>query len=213
MTTKKGKAENKTSLNEKKLGEDKDFLTKAGTSSEELKASKEELKAINEELRSTAEELENSKEELQSVNEELTTVNNELKVKVDEVSHANSDLENLIRSTNIATIFLDKGMNIKRYTPSVTSIFNLIPEDIGRPLSHIAHRLSPNDFHYDAARVLESLQPIEREVYSNDKRIFIARFSPYRTVDDKIDGNVISFIDITDRKRIEKKIERIRSKL
>lgn len=159
-----------------------------------------------EEFYSTAKELETSKEELQSDNEDLTTVNNELKVKVDEVSHANSDLENLIRSTNIATIFLDKGMNIKRYTPSVTSIFNLIPEDIGRPLSHIAHRLSPNDFQYDAARVLESLQPIEREVYSDDNRIFIARFSPYRTVDDKIDGTVISFIDITDRKRIEKKL-------
>src|SRR5699024_8415994 len=190
MTTKKGKAENKTSLNEKKLGEDKDFLTKAGTSSEELKASKEELKAINEELRSTAEELENSKEELQSVNEELTTVNNELKVKIDEVRHANSDLENLIRSTNIATIFLDKEMNIKRYTPSITSIFNLIPGDIGRPLSHITHRLSSDNFQKDATKVLESLQPIEREVYSDDNRVFIARLFPYRTIDDKIEGTV-----------------------
>jgi len=206
MTTKKGKAENKTSLNEKKLGEDKDFLMKAGTSSEELKASKEELKAINEELRSTAEELENSKEELQSVNEELTTVNNELKVKIDEVRHANSDLENLIRSTNIATIFLDKEMNIKRYTPSITSIFNLIPGDIGRPLSHITHRLSSDNFQKDATKVLESLQPIEREVYSDDNRVFIARLFPYRTIDDKIEGTVISFIDISENEKGKQKI-------
>jgi two-component system CheB/CheR fusion protein len=177
------------------------------TSTEELKASNEELQAINEELRSTAEELETSKEELQSVNEELITVNNELKEKVEEVGHANSDLENLMRSTDIATIFLDRGLNIKRYTPRVTDIFNLIPSDAGRPLSHITHRLSPDNFQKDAAKVLQSLQPMEREVRSEDGRAFIVRFSPYRTLDDKIDGVVISFIDITEREKAEQRIK------
>ncbi len=171
------------------------------TSSEELKASNEELQAINEELRSTTEKLETSKEELQSVNEELTTVNQELKDKIDEVSHSNSDLENLVRSTDIATIFLDRTLKIKRYTQRTTAIFNLIPGDIGRPLAHITHQLSPDNFEQDATKVLESLQSSEREVHSEGGRVFIAHFSPYRTLEDKIDGVVISFFDISDRKQ------------
>src|SRR6185295_9204591 len=111
------------------------------TSVEELKASNEELQAINEELRSATEELETSKEELQSVNEELTTVNHELKEKVDEISRANSDLRNLMASTAIGTIFLDRALHIKLYTPPVLDFFNIIPSDLNRPLDHLTHKL------------------------------------------------------------------------
>ena len=169
------------------------------TSTEELKASNEELQAINEELRSASEELETGKEELQSVNEELTTVNQELKDKVDEVARVNSDLENLMRSTDIATIFLDRVLQIKLYTPPAAELFNIIPADIGRPLKHITHTLSPDDFSSDAAVVLKHLQPIEREVESAEGRHYIARFLPYRDLDDKISGVVLTFIDITER--------------
>ncbi|MEO8572786.1 MAG: chemotaxis protein CheB [Pyrinomonadaceae bacterium] len=169
------------------------------TSTEELKASNEELQAINEELRSASEELETGKEELQSVNEELTTVNHELKDRIDEVAHMNSDLENLMRSTDIATIFLDRELQIKLYTPPSAELFNIIPADIGRPLEHITHTLSPDHFSIDAALVLKNLQPIEREVRSTSGRHFIARFLPYRGIDDRISGVVLTFIDITDR--------------
>jgi two-component system CheB/CheR fusion protein len=169
------------------------------TSTEELRASNEELQAINEELRSATEELETGKEELQSVNEELTTVNQELKSKVDEIARINSDLENLMRSTEIATIFLDRSLNIKLYTPPAAEIFNVIPTDVGRPLKHITHSLAPDNFSADAAKVLKNLQPVEHEVFSSDGRCFIARFLPYRTVDDKIGGVVLTFIDITER--------------
>ena len=169
------------------------------TSTEELKASNEELQAINEELRSATEELETGKEELQSVNEELTTVNQELKSKVDEIARINSDLENLMRSTNIATIFLDRSLKIKLYTPPTAEIFNVIPADVGRPLKHITHNLAPDNFSADAARVLKTLEPLEHEVRSNDGRYFIARFLPYRSNEDKVGGVVITFVDITER--------------
>ena len=169
------------------------------TSIEESKASNEELQAINEELRSASEELETGKEELQSVNEELTTVNQELKHKIDEVERINSDLENLMRSTDIATIFLDRDLHIQLYTPPAAGIFNVIPTDVGRPLKHITHNLSPDDFSADAGRVLKDLQPVEREVRSSDGRHFIARFLPYRSVEDVIGGVVLTFIDITER--------------
>lgn len=181
------------------------------TSTEELKASNEELQAINEELRSASEELETSKEELQSVNEELTTVNNELKDKVDETTRVNSDLQNLMQSTDIATIFLDRTLQIKRYTPRATEIFNLIPTDLGRPLSHITHRLEPDNFQRDAAKSLQSLQTIEQEVHAADGRFFMARFSPYRTLDDKIEGVVISFINVTDREEAAQLVKEERS--
>lgn len=181
------------------------------TSTEELKASNEELQAVNEELRSTAEELETSKEELQSLNEELTTVNNELKERVDEVGNTNSDLENLMRSTHIATIFLDRDLKIKRYTPQTTDIFNVIKSDIGRPLSHITHRLSPDHFQDDAAKVLSSLQPIEREVHADLGNFYLARFAPYRTIDDRIDGVVITFVDVTEQKKASQEIDEERA--
>jgi two-component system CheB/CheR fusion protein len=171
------------------------------TSIEEHKASNEELQAINEELRSASEELETSKEELQSVNEELSTVNHELKDKIEEVIRANSDLQNFLASTDIGTIFLDRDLQIKRYTPRVRELFNIIPSDIGRPLSHLTHRLDYDSLENDAAKVLRTLRTVEREVHSADDHYYSVRFLPYRTLEDKIDGVVLTFIDITEIKR------------
>jgi len=168
------------------------------TSLEEIKASNEELHAINEELRSATEELETSKEELQSVNEELTTLNHELKLKVDEVSHANGDLQNLMTSTDIGVLFLDRGLNIKRFTPRAQELFNVIPSDIGRPLGHVTHRLDADDLPQLAHSVLQTLRTLEREMRSRDGRLYLARLLPYRSLDDRIDGVVLTFVEITD---------------
>jgi two-component system CheB/CheR fusion protein len=173
------------------------------TSAEELRASNEELQAINEELRSTTEELETSKEELQSVNEELITVNVELKDKVDETGKVNDDLKNLIASTDIATIFVDRGMRIKRYTPRAAELFSLIPSDAGRPLTDIRHRLDYAQLEDDAADAFESLRVIEREVVAEDRRVFLARMLPYRTHEDVIEGAVLTFVDISATRRAE----------
>ncbi|HEV8312433.1 MAG TPA: CheR family methyltransferase [Burkholderiaceae bacterium] len=176
------------------------------TSSEELRASNEELQAINEELRSTTEELETSKEELQSINEELVTVNQELKIKVEETGKINDDLQNLIASTDIATVFVDRGMSIKRYTPRATDIFNLIPSDVGRSLLDITHRLDYPQLAADTSAAFQSLQIIEREVHSSDDRWYIARLLPYRTLEDHIGGAVLTFIEITRRRRAEQQL-------
>jgi two-component system, chemotaxis family, CheB/CheR fusion protein len=173
------------------------------TTSEEMKASNEELQAVNEELRSTAEELETSKEELQSINEELMTVNFELKGKVDEVSQVNDDLKNLISATEIATIFVDRGLRLRRFTPRALDLFNLIPTDIGRSLLDITHRLAYPEIAADAEQVLAKLTSIERELQAEDGRWYIARLLPYRTLDDRIDGAVLNFVEITARKRAE----------
>ncbi len=173
------------------------------TSNEELKASNEELQAMNEELRSTSEELETSKEELQSVNEELITVNQELKNKVDEISRVNSDLQNLMAASDIGTIFLDRELRVTRYTPHVEGLFNLIPTDINRPLAHVTHDLQYDRLLADASRVLERLVPLEREVAHRDGRWFLMRLLPYRTIEDRIDGVIVTFVDITARKRAE----------
>jgi signal transduction histidine kinase len=173
------------------------------TSVEELKASNEELQAINEELRSATEELETSKEELQSVNEELTTVNYELKEKVEEVSRANSDLQNLLASTEIGTIFLDRGLRIKRFTPRVEEVYNIIPSDLGRPLDHLTHKLEHDNLSGDAEKVLNDLRMIEREIRSLEGRWYLARLLPHRTSEDRIDGVVLTFVDITQRKQAE----------
>ncbi|HEX9960479.1 MAG TPA: CheR family methyltransferase, partial [Pyrinomonadaceae bacterium] len=170
---------------------------------EELKASNEELQAINEELRSASEELETSKEELQSVNEELTTVNHELKDKIEETTRANSDLQNLMAATEIATIFLDRQLCIKRYTPPALDIFNITAPDVGRPLEHFTHSLEYENLTYDAAQVLRSLLTVEREIRDRNDRIYLTRFVPYRTTDDRIEGVVLNFIDITKRKHAE----------
>jgi two-component system CheB/CheR fusion protein len=185
-----------------------DTIEHSETSNEELKASNEELQAINEELRSATEELETSKEELQSVNEELVTVNYELKNKVEEAGKVNDDLQNLITSTDIATIFVDRSRRINRYTPHAAELFNLIPGDVGRPLADITHRLDYPQLATDATASFETLRVVEREVSSEDGRWFIARILPYRTVQDRIDGAVLTFIDITSRRKAEEQMRR-----
>ncbi|MFM0731170.1 chemotaxis protein CheB [Paraburkholderia sediminicola] len=172
-------------------------------STEELKASNEELQAINEELRAATEELETSKEELQSLNEELFTVNAELQVKIEETGKAKDDLQNVIASTGIATVFVDREMRIKRYTPAATDLFNVIPSDVGRPLHDITHRLDYPQLAEDTVTVFESLQLIEREVRGVDGRYFLTRLSPYRTTDDHIEGAVLTIVDITAVRRAE----------
>jgi two-component system CheB/CheR fusion protein len=172
-------------------------------STEELKASNEELQAINEELRAATEELETSKEELQSLNEELFTVNAELQAKIEETGKAKDDLQNVIASTGIATLFVDREMHIKRYTPAATELFNVIPSDVGRPLHDITHRLDYPQLADDTAAVFESLQLIEREIRGTGGRCFLARLSPYRTTDDRIDGAVLTIVDISALRRAE----------
>jgi two-component system CheB/CheR fusion protein len=170
---------------------------------EELKASNEELQAMNEEMRSAAEELETSREELQSINEELTTVNQELKIKIEELGHSNDDLRNLMNSTQIGTVFLDRNLNVKLFTPRARDIFNLIPADVGRPLSDITSKLEDGGVLAEAATVLYNLQSIEREVRTTDDRGFLMQVVPYRTTEDRINGLVILFYDITERHRAE----------
>jgi two-component system CheB/CheR fusion protein len=173
------------------------------TALEEHKAGNEELQALNEELRATTEELETSKEELQSINEELLTVNQELKLKIEEVSRAHSDLQNLMSSTAIGTIFVDRELRVKRYTPSAQAIINLIASDINRPLAHITHRLRFDQLIPDVQQVLRTLTPIERELMSDLQRWYLMRIQPYRTETDQIDGVVLTFVDITQRRIAE----------
>lgn len=173
---------------------------------EELKASNEELQAINEELHSTTEELETSGEELQSVNEELTTVNHELKNNIDELSRANSDLQNLMAATDIATIFLDRDLCIDRYTPRAQDLFQLIDTDLGRPLSDLRHELDYPQLASDVELVLQNLAKIETEVAIHDGRWFLMHISPYRTTGDYIDGVVLTFVDITQRRMAEEEL-------
>jgi two-component system CheB/CheR fusion protein len=178
------------------------------TQAEELRASNEELQAMNEELRSSTEELETSKEELQAVNEELRTVNQELNIKVEEQAQANDDIQNLINSTEIGTIFLDRSSRIKLFTPPALEIFNLIPADQGRPLADIRSALADADLGADVQRVIDRLERVEREVATHDGRWIWMRMLPYRTADDRIGGVVLTFLDITERKRAE---DRLRS--
>ncbi|MDB5800847.1 MAG: cheBR [Rhodocyclales bacterium] len=183
-------------------------IEQAETSNEELKASNEELQAINEELRSATEELETSREELQSINEELITVNHELKAKVEETGKINDDLQNLIASTDIATVFIDSGMRIKRYTPRATEVFSIIPSDIGRSLLDITHRLEYETLASDAIEAFRSLRASEREVRSSDGKWYIARVLPYRTTENRIDGAVLTYIDISGRRHAEEALRR-----
>ncbi|WP_213763455.1 CheR family methyltransferase [Caballeronia sp. dw_19] len=175
----------------------------ASVSAEELMASNEELQAINEELRSTSEELEAGKEALQSVNDELVTVNLELSDTVAETAKANDDLRNLISSTGIPTVFVDREMRIKRYTPPAVELFKLIASDIGRPLLDLTHRLDYPQMADDAHAAFDTLTLTEREIRTNRGEWFLARVLPYRTADDQIDGAVITLIDITARRAAE----------
>ncbi|ADU34898.1 CheR family methyltransferase [Variovorax paradoxus] len=183
-----------------------DTVESGETSTEELKASNEELQAINEELRSASEELETSKEELQSMNEELVTVNFELKVKVEERGHINDDLQNLIASSEIATVFVDRGMHVKRYTPHAGNLFNLIPSDLGRSLFDITSRLEYPELEEDTAAAFNELRTIERHVPSTDGRHFLARILPYRTAEDKIEGAILNFFDISELRFAQDKV-------
>ena len=178
----------------------------AETSTEELKASNEELQAINEELRSATEELETSKEELQSMNEELVTVNYELKVKVEERGHINDDLQNLIASSEIATVFVDRGMRIKRYTPHASQLFNLIPSDLGRSLFDITSQLEYPELAEDTASAFRDLRTSERHIRAADGRHFLARILPYRTAEDRIEGAILNFFDITALRKAEERV-------
>jgi two-component system CheB/CheR fusion protein len=179
------------------------------TSNEELKSTNEELQSTNEELQSSNEELGTSREELQSTNEELETVNAELEKKADELTQTNSDLQNLLSSTEIGTIFLDTNLRIKLFTPSAAEIFNLIKTDIGRPIKDITSKIIYEDFCKDAEDVLNTLNQREAEVQSKDYKWFFMRILPYRTVENVIDGVVITFVDIDKLKQTEANLRRL----
>ena len=202
-----------TSDREKKLEEDlqhaqeevQNILEEMQTSQEELKSTNEELQSTNEELQSTNEELTTSKEEMQSLNEELQTVNAELQSKVDDYSRVNNDMKNLLDSTDIATLFLDKELNIRRYTNQATKIFKLIKSDIGRPFTDQVSKLIYPELAQDALEVLRTLIFTEKQIPTKDGRWFSTRIMPYRTYDDRIDGLVITFINISDLKQVEER--------
>ncbi|PLX44810.1 MAG: hypothetical protein C0609_04850 [Deltaproteobacteria bacterium] len=178
------------------------------TSNEELKSSNEELMSMNEELQSSNEELETSKEELQALNEELVTVNSELQSKVEELAVANSDMNNLINSSRVATLFLDRDLKIKRFTPAMSDVFNLIDSDIGRPAAHITSKVDYPTFVDDVVAVLKNLEPIEREVSISNGGFFLVKVLPYRTIEDSIEGVVATFTDVTDLKAKEDELFR-----
>lgn len=178
------------------------------SSQEELKSANEELQSTNEELQSTNEELTTSKEEMQSMNEELQTLNAELQAKVDELSRADSDMKNLLNSTDIATVFLDGQLNVRRFTPRATGIIKLLPSDAGRPLTDIASVLAYPELVEDAREVLRTLVFREKQVPTQDGRWFLTRIMPYRTSEDRIDGVVITFSDISAAKTLEAELRR-----
>jgi two-component system CheB/CheR fusion protein len=163
----------------------------------------EELQSTNEELQSTNEELTTSKEEMQSLNEELQTVNSELQTKLDELSGTNNDMKNLLNSTDIATVFLDNELCVRRFTLQAQTIIKLIPNDVGRPITDLASDLVYPALVTDAQQVLRSLVFSERSIATHDGRWFTVRIMPYRTMDDRIDGVVIIFMDITAAKKVE----------
>ncbi len=181
------------------------------SSNEELKASNEEAIASNEEMQSANEELETSKEELQSLNEELNTVNARLHEKVEELENTNNDVVNLLGSTNIATIFLDRDFKVMRYTPAITRLLSLIPSDVGRPIMDITRKFGDEALLSDARRVLADLAPAAKEVRAEDGRWYIRRITPYRTHDDRIEGVVVTFLDVHDLKQSEQERERLAS--
>jgi two-component system CheB/CheR fusion protein len=171
-------------------------------SNEELKSANEEMQSTNEELQSTNEELETSKEELQSVNEELVTVNSELQAKMEQLAVMQNDMKNLLDNINIGIIFLDSNLVIRRFTRDAAHIYRLVASDVGRPLNDIKSVIQGEDILNAAHSVLESLIPYERELYIGDNTWMMARIQPYRTLDNLIDGVVVTFTDITSRKAI-----------
>ncbi len=176
-------------------------------SQEELRSTNEEIQSTNEEMQSTNEELTTSKEEMQSLNEELQTVNAELQGKVDELSRSNNDMKNLLNSTDIATLFLDREFKVRRFTTQATKIIQLIPGDIGRPITDLASDLIYPELTEDAHEVLRKLGFSEKPISTRDGRWFTIRIMPYRTLDDRIDGVVITFLDISVAKTLEGKLQ------
>lgn len=174
------------------------------TSNEELKSTNEELQSTNEELQSTNEEMETSREELQSTNEELVTLNAELHARVEDLAEANNDLQNLLSSTEIGTVFLDAALSIRRFTPSATRVFNLIPSDVGRPFSDITSRIDPNrPISGEAAEVLKTLIPLAFEIKTREGEWFGVKILPYRTSENLIDGVVITCSEVSRLKESE----------
>lgn len=181
-------------------------IEQSEVSSEELTASNEEMQAINEELRSASEELETSKEELQSINEELLTVNYELKNKVEETDKVNDYLSNLIACTEIATVFVDRNLHIRWFTPRAADLFNILPVDTGRSLLDITHRLDYPALADDARAVAQGEAIIEREIGGQGDHWYLARLLPYRSSEQKIDGTVLTFIDISSSHAAEERV-------
>jgi two-component system, chemotaxis family, CheB/CheR fusion protein len=183
-----------------------DTLEEMQSSQEELKFTNEELQSTNEELQSTNEELMSSKEEMQSLNEELQTLNAEMQSKIDDFTRVNNDMKNLLNSTDIATLFLDKDLNIRRFTNQAVKIFKLIKSDIGRPFTDLVSDLLYPELSADALKVLKTLIFIKKQIPTKDGRWFSVRIMPYRTLDEKIDGVVITFFNISDLKEVEVKL-------
>jgi two-component system, chemotaxis family, CheB/CheR fusion protein len=180
------------------------------SSNEELKSSNEELTSMNEELQSSNEELETSREEMQSINEELQTVNTELKMRVDDLARANNDMANLLESTQIATVFLDRDLEIKSFTPAAKDLLHLIESDTGRPITHVRPRFGPDTIREDADQVLRTLAPIERQVQGTDSGArYIMRVLPYLTVDKVLGGVVVTFTDVTRISAAEARIDEL----
>ncbi len=209
-------AEPRVAALEQELQSTKEYLRttieELETSNEELKSANEELQSTNEELQSTNEELETSREELQSTNEELETVNAELQNKVEQLSEAYNDLNNLLGCTEIATIFLDNDINVKRFTPTAASVFKLIKSDIGRPISDIVHNLKYDSLDEDVRQVLNHLGRVEKEIQAKNNYWFQMRILPYRTIDNTIDGVVVTFINISKQKEAEQEVREIKEK-
>lgn len=176
-------------------------------SNEELKSTNEEMQSTNEELQSTNEELETSKEELQSVNEELITVNSELQAKIEQLASMQNDMKNLLDNTNIGTVFLDENMLIRRFTREATHIYRLAPSDVGRPLGDIKSNLEGEELLTKAQTVLDTLAPFEQEVHIHDGAWYLVRIQPYRTLDNVIEGVVLTFTDISKRVAAETAVQ------
>ncbi len=179
-----------------------------GASAEELQAANEELQSTNEELQSANEELTTSKEESQSMNEELQTLNGELQSKLDDLALAQSDMQNLLNSTDIATLFLDSALNVRRYTDQIARIVHLREGDIGRPLTELANTLIYPQLNDDAKETLRTLTLTEKQITTTDKLWFMVRIKPYRTLSNVIQGVVITFIDITAAKELESRLRK-----
>ena len=183
------------------------------TSQEELKSTNEELKSSNEELQSTNEELTTSKEEMQSLNEELQAMNAELQRKMGDYVQAKNDMENLYNSSQIATLFLDKKLNIRRFTEKMTGIIKMRNTDIGRPFTDLVSNLHYKEIESDVQQVLKTLIPIEKSIDTIDGKFFDVKITPYRTIDDRIEGLVLTFINVTKFKTMELDLKKANEKL